>query len=358
VGDASSPIVHRWVKHCVDQGYETHLLSLHPLTAELPGAHLHLHVTDGSTPAAVGWGDYVRALGWATTVVRSVSPDLVHAHYGGGYGLLGAVAARSRFVLSLWGTDVLVEPERSKVRRLLLMAMATRARVVCVNSAHLEQAARRYTRRPVRITYFGVEPTFYRDHGGERADGDPLRLLIVKSFSRNSGLDTLLEAMQTLERSGVGVTLRAVGTAPDSWASDLVRALGLSAKVTFLGQLMPDELAEVMSASDVYVQPTAFTEGFGVAVVEAQAAGLPAIVTRIGGLAEARAPDAGVVVEPQGALALANAIREYSIDPQRLRRERSLARRHADRFRWDDVAPAMDVVYRDVLRGTDELVTP
>ena len=342
VGDAANPNVQRWVRHCVSVGYETYLLTCATEGPEILGVHR----LDGP-----GWAwlpgplTYLFSVPRLRRTVREIAPDIVHAHYGGGYGVMGALSGSSTLVISLWGSDVLVSPADSRVRSALLRWMLRQAVAVCVNSRHLAQAAAAYTALPIHLTYFGVEPLFYTHHAGERAPGESLRLATVKTFTPNSGIDTLLSAMRRVKDAGVAVSLVAVGPDPGGRAEAMTREMDLGDSVRFVGLSPPATVAEVMRSSDVYVQPTSFAEGFGIAVLEAQACWLPAIVSNVGGLVEAVDPTSGTVVPPRDPDALAAAIIRWANDRQGLQDARRPARAFAEGFRWEKVAPAMDAVY-------------
>ena len=342
VADAASPIVQRWLHHCVATGYETYIFTCEPSAPDIPGVH---RIRIAPTMRLTGPVKYVASIPRLRRAVREINPEIVHSHYGGGYGLIGALSGARTLIVSLWGSDVLVAPKRSRIRAAVLRWMLRRAAAVCVNSQHLARAASNYTSTPIHLTYFGVEPQFYASHLGERSDGAPLRLAIVKTFTPNSGIDVLLTALTILRSRGVSVDLVAVGPDPGGRAQQFAHDLGVSGMVRFVGPAAPAKVAEVLRGRDLYVQPTSFAEGFGIAVVEAQACGLPAVVTSVGGLVEAVAPISGTVVPPQDAGALADAIATFAHDAELLRQSRAQAHVFALAFRWDEVAPAMNAVY-------------
>ena len=350
VGDAANPNVQRWVRHCVSVGYETYLFTCATDAPDIPGVH---RVEASAWLWLPGPLTYLLSVPRLRRTVRTIAPDIVHAHYGGGYGVMGALSGSSALVISLWGSDVLVSPAHSRIRSALLRWMLRQAVAVCVNSRHLAQAAAAYTALPIHLTYFGVEPLFYTHHAGERGPREPLRLATVKTFTPNSGIDTLLSAMRRVKDAGIAVSLVAVGPDPGGRAETLAREMDLGDSVRFVGLAPPATVAEVMRSSDIYVQPTSFAEGFGIAVVEAQACWLPAIVSNIGGLVEAVDPTSGTVVPPRDPDAFAAAIIRFANDQQRLDDARRHARTFAEGFRWETVAPAMDAVYDMIARPVE-----
>lgn len=98
----------------------------------------------------------------------------------------------------------------------------------------------------------------------------------------------------------------------------LVQELGLSSVVTFAG--MRSDVPAMLSAMDVFVQPTSVVEGLPLAVTEAMAARLPVVATDVGGVREAVKNGVnGFVVRPCDVSALASALIAVSSDPTRRR---------------------------------------
>ena len=92
---------------------------------------------------------------------------------------------------------------------------------------------------------------------------------------------------------------------------DLAAALGLTERVHLLGSRM--DVNRLMPGFDVYVQPS-LSEGFGLAVLEAMATGIPVVASAVGGLASLLADGAGLPVPPGDADAIATAISQVLDD--------------------------------------------
>ena len=104
-----------------------------------------------------------------------------------------------------------------------------------------------------------------------------MRLLYVGRISREKDLDILATAYRQLRESGLPVTLVFVGDGPYSTA--LAEALP---EAKFLGYRTGEELAAIYASADIFVFPST-TDTFGNVVIEAQASGLPVIVSDLGG---------------------------------------------------------------------------
>jgi glycosyltransferase involved in cell wall biosynthesis len=113
-------------------------------------------------------------------------------------------------------------------------------------------------------------------------------------------------------------------------------ALGVSGRVSFLGERPPGEVADFLKCGDVFVFPSIF-EAFGLAVVEAMAAGLPVIASTHQSMHEV-VGSAGVLVDPTSAQAWAQAIGDLLKDPESQMRLGAKARERAAGFSVERMA--------------------
>jgi glycosyltransferase involved in cell wall biosynthesis len=88
--------------------------------------------------------------------------------------------------------------------------------------------------------------------------------------------------------------------------------LGIADRVRFLGQR--DDVPNLLRASDVYCQPNTGPDSFGIAFVEALATGTPVVTTAMGGAREIVNDSCGILVPPENARALADALRKIICD--------------------------------------------
>ena len=83
--------------------------------------------------------------------------------------------------------------------------------------------------------------------------------------------------------------------------------LGIADRVVFAGQA--SNVAEILRAADIFCQPNEAAEGFGITFVEAMAAGLPVVATRLGALPEIVTDREGFLLEPGDPHSLAGSLR-------------------------------------------------
>lgn len=175
-------------------------------------------------------------------------------------------------------------------------------------------------------------------HGGSNVDPSPAPLQNGDYGNRTVvfvGVDWERKGGPVLEQAFVKVhaelpdaRLIVVGCRPElgrSWCEEI-------------GRVPPDEVKGHLLRSSVFCLPTRI-EPFGVAVIEAFAQRLPAVVSNVGAMpALVRHGESGLVVPPDDADALAVALRELLTDPAKCRRFGEAAYRDvSERFSWEAV---------------------
>lgn len=193
-----------------------------------------------------------------------------------------------------------------------------------------------------------LDPPADADARAARLDLPKTYLLSVATLEPRKGLDVLLAALAN--PSAPKVPLLVVGQ-PGWGGIDLAKEasrLGLPAdRVRVMGRLSDADLAVTFARAGVLVAPSR-SEGFGIPVLEAMAAGTPVIHSDAPALVEV-AGGAGVVVPVGESRLLAEAIRGVIDDHGTQQRLRSLGLRRASDFSWEKSARALWQLYDDVL---------
>jgi glycosyltransferase involved in cell wall biosynthesis len=139
-----------------------------------------------------------------------------------------------------------------------------------------------------------------------------VRLLYVGRVSREKDLDVLAEAYRQLRKERIPVQLFVVGHGP--YAKDLAKSLP---DALFTGSLHGQELAAAYASADIFVFPST-TDTFGNVIIEAQASGVPVIVSDSGGPKELVEDQTnGLVTKSHDVEDFARAIRSLVGDPER-----------------------------------------
>ncbi len=189
---------------------------------------------------------------------------------------------------------------------------------VFVNSEEYKQSwiKRGFDPAKLKILPRGLDTELF--HPGRRdsaffekfgASNGELRLLYVGRISREKDLDLLADAYRRLRKEGLPVRLFVVGHGPYSEA--LAKSLP---DAFFTGYLRGTELAAAYASADIFVFPST-TDTFGNVILEAQASGLPVVVSDSGGPKELVAHKAnGLITRSHNVEDFTDAIRALVTD--------------------------------------------
>lgn len=209
----------------------------------------------------------------------------------------------------------------------------------------------------IRVVYNGIDTQVYAANEEASRHRDGL-IMVANTDDRKKGVLYLLQALQLLREDGITLTIvddadrhssyiEDVGPLP-SYGSKLVRSLNLDGVVRFTGRLTREELVKRYSAARIAVVPSLY-EGFGLPAAEAMACGVPVIATTGGALPEV-VGDAGILVPPKNAHALAAAIKQLFADQETQQRMSEAGKKRVrEKFSWEQAARKTLEVYQEVL---------
>lgn len=303
------------------------------------------------------------ALADASARFASLPDDALVVVDGLAYGVLPQIAAREAARLRLVALvhhplaleSGLDDVARSQLRASETAALAHAHRIVVTGErTALDLAGWNVPRGRIDVVPPGTDPA-PRARGSAAAvrpaGVPPVSLLCVATLTPRKGHDVLLDAL-----AAVGTRawrLDCVGSAersPATAAQLRARAarLGLDGQVRWHGELTDAGLAAAFDAADLFVLP-ARHEGYGMAVADALAHGLPVVATRVGAVEQLVGDDAGVVVPPDDVEALRTALARVLGDAACRARLAAGAARARERLpTWPDACAAFDRVLRAV----------
>jgi spore coat protein SA len=178
------------------------------------------------------------------------------------------------------------------------------------------------------VVYNGADEKRFRPRA--QASDTSFTIIFTGRLVPYKGVHVLLEAMRILERQGVG----------NSTDTRYVRRLRRNSpsNTELVGYQSGEAFSELLHNSHVFCCPSIWNDPFPLAPLEGMAAGLPIVASTVGGLPEALAYGGGILVPPDDAAALAEALRSLAIDEshrKRLGREaREVVENH---FLWSHI---------------------
>ena len=338
------------------RGHRVHVFSDAPPGRLREGVAFHRVVA----PAYPQLGHDLYTLALASSIIdvaRTAGLDVVHAHSALPHAVSAELARQvreaeapgraPRVVTTLHGTDTTLVGIDSTFRPLTRFAVAS-SDAVTVPSAWLAEATRRNLELPADFP-IDVVPNFVDTERFAPAPPTAPPLLIhVSNFRPLKRTGDVVRVFARL-RAGRPARLRLVGDGPDRLAAEtLARALGVAADVEFAGER--DDLPALLSGATAFLLPSE-TESFGLAALEALAAGVPVVASRVGGLPEVvRDGEDGFLHAVGDVEAMAASAARLVDDPSLRARLGAAARARAVAdFRAEPAVDHYEAVYRRVL---------
>jgi phosphatidylinositol alpha-1,6-mannosyltransferase len=258
----------------------------------------------------------------------------------------------------VYGNDLLTlqhQVHRSAIQRVTATALLRSAAVLVAVSEWTRDQARALTGEmgvdvPIRVVPLGADPVrFHPD-----VDAAPVRLrhgmvdgawlLTVGASAPHKGVDTAFRALAELRKGRPSLRYAVAGARQHTEAlRRLADAHGVADRVVFIPDVTEAELPGLYRAADLYLgvsrRDGRSVEGFGIALAEASAAGLPVIAGRSGGIPElVRDGETGLLVDPERTGPLVQAIERLLDNPQLSRRLADAGRAEVERYyNWDRV---------------------
>lgn len=284
-------------------------------------------------------------------LLRAEKPDIAHLHSRRGADVFGAVAAWRTKTPSILSRRI-DNPVRTFWSR---QKFRYYDRIICISQgiknvlleAGIEEARLNVVRSTVDAgpwEHPESKSTFAREFG---LPSDALYVGVVAQLIERKGHHVLLEALRTMpERDKLRILIFGKGPQREM-LERMVSAMRMQDIVHFTG--FRDDLPRWMGALDLLVHP-ALMEGMGISLLQASAAGVPIVASRVGGIPEAvRDGVSGILVPPNDAVALRTAMSELIADPN-LRQQFGAAGRRivAEEFSIDKMVEGNLSVYNVV----------
>lgn len=342
-------------KHLAQRGHDISFISYSTplrLSQPVPGVCFH-EVTVEEYPLLKQYPYGLALASKMVEVARSHDLEIMHAHYAIPFAA-AAILARSmmasqqdlKVVTTLHGTDISLVGGNRSFRPVTTYAIESSDAVTAVSEYLSRETLRCFdVKRPITVI-----PNFIDPHRFEvrHVRGTVPSLVHISNYRALKRARDVVEIFRKVV-ARMDARLVLVGDGPDlSEVLYRLDQLGLSEKVSTHGVV--DEVAPILSRCDLFLLPSE-TESFGLAALEAMAAGVPPIASAVGGLPEVVEDGVSGYLCPVGDVdTMAARCLDLLEDPQRYEMFSRAARERAvSRFRHEPVVDQYEAVYKSVL---------
>jgi len=349
-------------KALAQEGHAVHFITYQQpvrLTEFLP--NLFYHEVQVPTYPLFDFPPYETALASTMVdVIRNHELDLLHVHYAIPHASAAYMAKQILrtegkdipVITTLHGTDITLVG-RDKTYEPVVTFSINQSDAITAVSENLRQETLNHFRieKPIQVIQNFVDTSRFRrkliDAFRQVLAPKGEKILIhASNFRRIKRIPDVVRIFAAV-RAAMPAKLLFIGDGPErSTAEELSRELGVFDCVRFVGK--QDQIEDILSIADLFLLTSEY-ESFGLAALEAMAAGVPVISTNVGGLAE-------ININGETGYACAvgdiDSMSRYAIDllkdAAQLERFRKAARIQAARFDIRHILPQYEALYRSV----------
>lgn len=355
---ASAQSIHsyRWVRYFAERGHEVYWLSLDATIFDKIGG-VEFCYTQSRTKLL----SMLRGFLQLRRVLKSFRPHILHVHYAGRNGLVGALTGFHPWILTAWGSDVLIAGKRKLSAPLVKFAL-NRADLITCDADHMRKAIEQsgVPSARIQLIYFGTDVEMF--HSAKRNEELRRKLglqdqsavvISLRSLEPIYDVQTLILAIPYVVRDVPNTCFIIVGDGSQKQSlRTLAESLGILDKIIFTGFLPIEEIPQYLASADVYVSTSLSDAGLAASTAEAMACTVPVIVTDSG---ENRLwvedGKSGFVIPPRDPQVLAVRILDLLKSPETRAKFGAAGRRViCERNNYYSEMTKMEKLYEEVLR--------
>lgn len=293
IADAGSIHTQRWVTYFADKGHEVYLISPRPFgDNNIENVKLYILKRVRSQIRVISFP--INLLSYIIRVrrlIRKVKPDILHAHYITDCGFWGALSGFHPFVLSAWGSDVLVNPRKPKIAKWIVKYTLKKADLITCDGENTKEEMVKLgaKRKKIRLIYFGVDTQKFSPKQRDEKLKEELQIfgspviISLRNLNPIYDVESLIRAIPLVLEEAPKAKFVIAGRGPEeAKLKDLAQSLDVSDSVRFVGCIPHNELPKYLASSAVYVSTSLSEGGIAVSTLEAMACGLPVVTTDVG----------------------------------------------------------------------------
>ena len=355
LGDANSIHTKKLCYFFRDKGYDVSVISLND--GEIEGVKVYsMAMKIENQGNSIHKVRYLKNIMKIKRLIKSINPDVLHAHYATSYGLIGAISNYKPYIVSVWGSDVYDFPKKSFIHEGLLKYNLKKADLVLSTSKVMKDETKMYTNNEILVTPFGVDIDKFKPKKVFKDNKKEMVIGTIKTLEEKYGIEYLIRAFQIIKNRNrdMNIKLEIAGKgSKEKELRELCNELNIAEDVNFLGFVNPNDVPKIFNNFDIAVFPSILdSESFGVAAVEAEACGIPVIVSDVGGLMESTKPGySSLVAKRKDADDLAEKLESLLLDSN-LREKMGLnARRFVEEnYNYINNFNYIDSIYKNLLK--------
>jgi glycosyltransferase involved in cell wall biosynthesis len=270
IANSASSHTEKWVSCFVNLGYEVHVIS--HSDNKLKGATVHY--------INYSIKNFIFKVKEVHKLIKEINPDILHAHQANTCGLYAVTYNAKNTIVSAWGSDVLLSPERSLIMKKIVKYVLKKATFITSDSYYMSEKIIELGGNKEKIFTFpmGIEDDLEGTRHEYDVNDSTLRIISTRRLEALYNIDIVIKGFHEAlkENHRLSLTIAADGT--DSLRlKELVKDLSIADKVNFTGRYDLKQLGNMLSEHDVFISIPK-SDSTSVSLLEAMYCGVFSVV--------------------------------------------------------------------------------
>lgn len=271
IANSVSSHTKKWAEYFAEHGHDVYVIS--HSRAEIP--NVKVYYIDYSLRNFLFKASPVHRL------IKKINPDVLHAHQANTCGLYASTMRGYRFILSTWGSDILVGPQKSAVLKKIAQHAIKKASFITSDSMYMTNKIVELGGNKDKIFTFpmGVEEELLNYRHDYNGNTNMLKIIsnrrLEKLYNINAVIVGFYEALK--ENGNMFLTIAADGNERHN-LEDIVNRYDISNNVKFTGSYEPEKVGSILEPNDVFISVPS-SDSTSVSLLECMAAGIFPVVS-------------------------------------------------------------------------------
>lgn len=277
LGDAESIHMRRWIEYFRDTGNDVSVISFRYY--DIPGVDMRFVGEKIKIKENGGNIQYVKSIGKIKKIIKEIDPQVVNAHYLTSYGFIGALIKDRPFIVSTWGSDILVTPKRNIIYKKLTQFAIEKSDIITSDSYFMSNEIVHLggEKNKVITVPMGIDKNVF--NLDDREDFKSKIFLSMRTLCDNSNIDIILKAFKRINDEDKTTKLIITNSGEKKQdVLNLIDNLNLHSSVEFLGFINRDMVAQLLKQACIYISVPK-SDSTSVTLLEAMACGMFPIVS-------------------------------------------------------------------------------
>lgn len=270
---ANTAISHtkKWAQYFAERGHEVHIIS-HSKN-EIDGVKVHY--------IDYNMKNFPLKAVEVHRLIKKINPDVLHSHQANTCGFYGATMKGYPFIVSAWGSDILVAPERSKIMKQVVKFVLKRAEYITSDSFFMSEKIYALGGAKEKVYTFpmGVEKDIFnyrRDYDNHEKG---LSVVSLRNLENIYNINVIIEGFANALKMHPDMTLTIGADGTERGRLEgIVKERHLENSINFIGRYKPENVGKILKENDVFISIPS-SDATSVSLLEAMAVGVYPVVS-------------------------------------------------------------------------------